>query len=609
VERDLPESVRSMVQKKIGELSEGDRTLMSAAAALATQFESSVVAAALGMEVTDAEERLEALDRTSGFIRLIDERILPDSTLTLEYRFAHVLYQNALYEALTPTRKTAVSLALAEALLKAYGEKSGEVASRLALLFDAGRDFARASDFFLLASQNAGRMYAAQQAIALARQAIRSAERLAGAERHARVMAAAVQSASQHRSITRFDAELTDFQLAEGAAQALGDPVAQVHAIFGQATAGFEAKRIPLVRECGTRAMDVAHASGSAGAVAASTTMLALADLCAGDVAVGEQRLDEAIPVLRQSGFIPHALVAVLVRGLTHSWHLEHHEGESALAWARGTAGELDDRFLLLMAFWHQARIRGNQGRLAEASDTLEDALRLSDLLGDRWLRPRLENTRGWLRAELFDTEAALRFDVDAVRMSREFGDVEAECNSHINAARDYLALGEPHNALPHLQQAEARYQDDVWFRWVYHPRLQAEMASYWLTQGDLHQAQTCARVSLEDAERTSCRKRIAWARKLLGEIAMLDDRPAEAARHFESALVLLDQYSCPTIEWQLLRSAAAAAGVIEGDGARRALLARAAAVIQSLADSIRHPDVQANFLRSAPVRAVVDGG
>jgi hypothetical protein len=51
--------------------------------------------------------------------------------------------------------------------------------------------------------------------------------------------------------------------------------------------------------------------------------------------------------------------------------------------------------------------------------------------------------------------------------------------SSHINTARDYLALGEPGYAWEHLQQAEARYDQDVWFRWIYYPRLQAEMASY----------------------------------------------------------------------------------------------------------------------------------
>ena len=174
VELDLPDSVRSMVQKKIAELDDADRKLLSAAAVLGLEFDSAVVARALGMDAVEAEERLQALDRTRGFVRLIGDRDLPAGTLTLEYAFVHSLYQNALHAALAPTRKASMSLTVAEAVLTLHGNKSGEKAAQLALLFEAGRDFARASDFFLLASQNAGRMYAAEQSIALARQSASS---------------------------------------------------------------------------------------------------------------------------------------------------------------------------------------------------------------------------------------------------------------------------------------------------------------------------------------------------------------------------------------------------------------------------------------------------
>jgi hypothetical protein len=110
---------------------------------------------------------------------------------------------------------------------------------------------------------------------------------------------------------------------------------------------------------------------------------------------------------------------------------------------------------------------------------------------------------------------------------------------------------------------------------------------------------------SVEDAARTTCRKRVAWARKLLGDIAMLEDRPSDAAREFNAALVVLERHACPTIEWQILRGAAAAAGAIEGDEARRARLARARAVVQSLADGIPEAERRDVFLRSPAVRAL----
>jgi predicted ATPase len=50
-----------------------------------------------------------------------------------------------------------------------HGDKSGAVAGELALLFEAARDWPLAVDYFALAAENAGRVYANQEAIVLAR--------------------------------------------------------------------------------------------------------------------------------------------------------------------------------------------------------------------------------------------------------------------------------------------------------------------------------------------------------------------------------------------------------------------------------------------------------
>jgi predicted ATPase len=101
-------------------------------------------------------------------VRAVREQEFPDRTLTLRYRFVHVLYQNALYASLRPTRRASLSAAVAQALLGYYGEKSGSVAAELALLLEAARDFSRAADYFLVAAQNAVRVFANQEAVVLA---------------------------------------------------------------------------------------------------------------------------------------------------------------------------------------------------------------------------------------------------------------------------------------------------------------------------------------------------------------------------------------------------------------------------------------------------------
>jgi predicted ATPase len=176
--RELPESVRGMIQRKVDQLSAADRQLLMAASVQGPEFDSVVVATLLGRDAADVEERLDVLERVHVMVRLVREQTFPDRTLTLRYGFVHVLYQNALYAALQPTRKAAWSAAAARALQKHFGEKSGALAADLAVLFEAARKHEEAADYFLMAADNAARMFAHHEAVALARRGLALIESL-----------------------------------------------------------------------------------------------------------------------------------------------------------------------------------------------------------------------------------------------------------------------------------------------------------------------------------------------------------------------------------------------------------------------------------------------
>jgi predicted ATPase len=168
LQRELPASVRALIQRKLDRLDESDRRLLMAASVQGVKFDTAVVAQVLGQDAAEVEERLEALDRLHGLVRRRQEQEFPDGTLTLRYQFVHVLYQNALYAAVQPTRKAAWSAAVAQALLGYYGEHSTTVAGELALIFEAARDPVRAIEYSLLAARNAVRVSAHREAAELA---------------------------------------------------------------------------------------------------------------------------------------------------------------------------------------------------------------------------------------------------------------------------------------------------------------------------------------------------------------------------------------------------------------------------------------------------------
>lgn len=105
IEGELPESLRGMIERKIAQLSEEDRTLLTAASVQGYEYDSAVVA---------------------------------------------------------------LSRAVAQTLEGFYGERTASVANELALLWEAAREYAHAADCFLQAARNAAQVNAHREAVQLA---------------------------------------------------------------------------------------------------------------------------------------------------------------------------------------------------------------------------------------------------------------------------------------------------------------------------------------------------------------------------------------------------------------------------------------------------------
>ncbi|MEO5590607.1 MAG: protein kinase, partial [Gemmatimonadaceae bacterium] len=187
LERELPESVRSMVERKIAQLGEDDSGLLEAAAVQGYEFDSAVVAAALGIDPADAEDRLLDLERLYSFVNRLCEHEFPDGTVATRYRFVHVLYQNALYASLTVSRRVQLSRSVANTLLSLQRGSPGSIAAELGFLFESARDADKASEYFDIAARAAAKVFANLEAAVLARRGLALLSKLPeGPERHTR---------------------------------------------------------------------------------------------------------------------------------------------------------------------------------------------------------------------------------------------------------------------------------------------------------------------------------------------------------------------------------------------------------------------------------------
>ena len=158
--RDTPDSLRGLIDRGLDTLDGVTRQLLSIAAVQGHECDSATITRVSGVAASDVEERLRRADHIHALVRFDREDERGDGSLSLIYRFAHVLYQDALIDSIAPSRRIEWALQIAEALLAAHGDRTEGIAGSLAVLFETGREFWKASQFFLATSRHAARLFA-----------------------------------------------------------------------------------------------------------------------------------------------------------------------------------------------------------------------------------------------------------------------------------------------------------------------------------------------------------------------------------------------------------------------------------------------------------------
>ena len=100
----VPSDLINMISHQMDRLTEDERQLLEAVSVGGGECSAALVAAGLSRDALETEQMLEALTRKDR--TLVTSRVAewPDGTYSGSYSFQHILYQNVLYQRLTPGR-------------------------------------------------------------------------------------------------------------------------------------------------------------------------------------------------------------------------------------------------------------------------------------------------------------------------------------------------------------------------------------------------------------------------------------------------------------------------------------------------------------------------
>jgi predicted ATPase len=166
LESEVPENLRLLIEKQLDRLEKQALSILEVASVVGAEFSVAAVAAGLQQPLESLEELCEHLARREQFITAQGMEEWPDGTLSSRYSFTHALYQTVLSDRIPAARRVRLHRLIAACREAAHGERAPEIATELAVHFEAGRDLVKAVYYRERAGALAARRHAHQEAVA-----------------------------------------------------------------------------------------------------------------------------------------------------------------------------------------------------------------------------------------------------------------------------------------------------------------------------------------------------------------------------------------------------------------------------------------------------------
>ena len=174
----IPENLIQLIGSHIDKLSPQIREILEVAAVASDvntkdgQFSVIEVAHALEADPTIIESRCDQLVEERHLLNSVETGYWPDGTMLIRYAFNHSLYKRALYQSISPGRRAILHHRLGQRLESAYKNCETQIALKLAIHYEQGRDYELATHYLKTSAETAFQLGLNTQAINSLRQAL-----------------------------------------------------------------------------------------------------------------------------------------------------------------------------------------------------------------------------------------------------------------------------------------------------------------------------------------------------------------------------------------------------------------------------------------------------
>ncbi len=149
----ISDNLRGMIVQQLENQTPENQELLKIMSVAGPRPTLAEIAAAAAFSEEAIESRCEHLEKCSVFIRFRGVEEWPDGTMTGGFEFNHAVYQNVLYDQLSPLRRMRLHLAMGKRLAQAFQTDHADRLLDMAEHFTQGRDYEHAIDYWHLAAE------------------------------------------------------------------------------------------------------------------------------------------------------------------------------------------------------------------------------------------------------------------------------------------------------------------------------------------------------------------------------------------------------------------------------------------------------------------------
>ena len=598
----VPNTIEDVIMARIDRLEDIPKRALQLAAVIGREF-----TVRLLERISDMQAQLERFLQDLKVLEFIYERsFYPE----LVYMFKHALTHEVAYNSLLMLRRKELHRLVAIAIEDLYAERLPESYEMLAYHYERGEVWEKALEYLVKAGQKAQQAYANQEALDHYSRALDICERLGEAVEPATWIAIYTGKGAVHLLMSEFRASIEAHQRLLEIARQVRDRHKEAEALYQIGFGFLRAHEFEQALEFSHQAQALAAEIGNQTILAANLSVIAYVHAVTGKLDEARHGLEEALRVSREGGETGREGFTLNLLGQLHNWKGEY--GQALRLQEQGlTIGHAHDlQFTLLWTLYGRSLTHGGRGEYAAALATLQEALALSDRLGEKLFKSRILNTFGWVYGELYNLEAAIRYNQEGAETSYTIGDPEIIRNAEINLGDDYLLLGDLEQAKRYLEKVYRDTQQrgqwgEEWMKWRYAQHLYHSLGELWLTKGAAAQALEFADECLKLAEPTMSRKNLVKGWRLKGQALLAQGQGEHAQEALSRALTIAREIGNPPQLWKTYQALGALYESQADLERARAAYQSAMDVIDGVAEWLQDQELQRTFLAARPVQAI----